>query len=245
MSVTETDAELAPATSWWKRRSLKLRLTACFTLVASSVIMGLIPIVYVLIERRLHTEMDRQLHTDWNLIEAHLEPDDAGRIQWKRSSPATPSSPGYAETWFDVWSGGEVLISHWPTFGARVLQPPAPARNESHTIYGIVLQGEMPARTLQKTARVNGRDVTLRVFRDESGLHTTLREILAGLGLGLPFAVLLAALGGYLVAGRALKPLRAMAEQARQITSESLGRRLPIPIRMTNSVSSRRFSTRP
>jgi len=229
MSIPERHAGLTPAESWWKRRSLKLRLAACFMLVASVVILGLIPFVYVLIERRLHVEMDRQLHIDWNLVEAHLEADDAGRIQWRRNSPSTPSSPGYAETWFDVWLGGEPVFSHWPAHGARVLQPPAPVSDQAHTISSIALPPEMTARTLQKPARIDGRDVILRVFRDESGLRSTLRAILIGLGLGLPFAVLLAALGGYLMAGRALRPLRAMAEQARQITSESLSRRLPNP----------------
>jgi heavy metal sensor kinase len=229
MSIAERPADLAPAPSWWKRRSLKLRLAACFTLVASVVILGLIPFVYVLIERRLHMEMDRQLYIDWNLVEAHLEADEAGGIRWRKNSPSTPSSPGYAETWFDVWSGGDVVFSHWPTHGARILQPPAPVSNQPDTIYNLALQQEMTARTLQKPSRIDGREVTLRVFRDESGIRSTLREILIGLGLGLPFAVLLAALGGYLMAGRALRPLRAMAEQARQITSESLSRRLPNP----------------
>lgn len=54
-----------------------------------------------------------------------------------------------------------------------------------------------------------------------------MREILISLMLGLPVAVLLSALGGYLMAGRALKPLGEMTEQAQEITSESLSRRLP------------------
>lgn len=227
--TVERNGDPAPATGWWKRRSLKLRLAACFTLVASVVILGLIPFVYVLIERRLHMEMDRQLHIDWNLVEAHLEADEADGIRWRKNSPSTPSSPGYAETWFDIWEGGKVLFHHWPAHGARVLQAPAPVSDRSHTIFTIALQEEMTARTLQKPARIDGREVILRVFRDESGLRSTLREILIGLGLGLPVALLLAALGGYLMAGRALRPLRAMAEQARQITSESLSRRLPNP----------------
>jgi heavy metal sensor kinase len=69
----------------------------------------------------------------------------------------------------------------------------------------------------------------LRVFRDEAGLRRTLREILIGFALGVPLAAVLGALGGYVMAGRTLKPIRAMAEQARQITSESLGQRLPNP----------------
>lgn len=229
MNRSADHADHPPAATWWRRRSLKLRLAVWFTLIASVIMLGLVPLVYTLIERRLHIELDRQLRIDWNLIEAHLEPGEAGRIQWRKSSPATPSSPGYAETWFDVWSPDEVLLSHWPAGGIRVQHPPQPAADHGSTFYNLVLAPGLPARILQQPARIGGRMVTLRVFRDESGIHSTLRQILTGLLLGLPVALLLAAAGGYLMAGRTLKPIEAMAEQARQITAESLGRRLPNP----------------
>jgi heavy metal sensor kinase len=214
---------------WWRRRSLKLRIAAWFTVIAGGIMLGLLPVVYTLIERRLHIEMDRQLGIDWALVEAHLEPNDSGGVRWRTGSPATPKSAGYAETWFDVWSGGDVLMSHWPKHGAQVQHPPKPAENPAAAFYNIVLDHGFPARTLQKSVGIGGRDVTLRVFRDESGIRATLRQILIGLALGMPVAVLLAALGGYLMAGRTLKPISEMADHARQITSESLGRRLPNP----------------
>ncbi len=215
--------------NWWPRRSLRLRLALWFTAVASGILLGLTPVVYGLIEHRLHVELDHQLRIDWNLIEAHLESDPAGRIQWRKESPATPNSPGYAATWFDVWSGEELLLTHWPAHGIQITQPPQSRKDQVQTLHTIELDKDQPARTLEQPARIGGRDVTLRVFRDESGLHRTLREILIGFGLGVPLAALLAALGGYVMAGRTLKPISAMAEQARQITSESLSQRLPNP----------------
>jgi heavy metal sensor kinase len=46
--------------------------------------------------------------------------------------------------------------------------------------------------------------------------------------MGIPFAVGLAIAGGYFLAGRVLSPVGAMAEKAREITAESLAKRLPI-----------------
>ena len=227
MSISENPA--TADANWWKRRSLKLRLAVWFTIIASGIMLSLLPAIYTLIQRRLHLEMDRQLGIDWALVEAHLEADDSGGIRWRGSSPATPDSPGYAETWFDVWSDGNVLLSHWPPHGVRVQQPPRPFKEPVSDLYNIVVEPKFPARTLQKASVIEGRDVTLRVFRDESGIRATLRQILAGLALGMPVAVLLAALGGYIMAGRTLKPISEMADQARRITSESLGRRLPNP----------------
>ncbi len=215
--------------NWWQRRSLRFRLAVWFTLVASGIMSGLTPVVYVLIEGRLHVELDRQLRIDWNLIEAHLETDDSGRIQWKKSSPATPSSPGYAETWFDVWSDGDLLLNHLGAPGVKIAPPPRYRKHQAPEFYNLELDKDWPVRALEKAAGIGGREVTLRVFREKSGLLRTLREILIGLALGVPLAALLAALGGYVMAGRTLKPISAMAEQAQQINSESLGQRLPIP----------------
>ncbi len=192
---------------WWQTASLKLRLAAWFTAVASGILLGLTPAVYWLIEHRLHIELDRQLETDWNLVEAHLEADASGRIQWRRDSPATPSSPGYAATWFDVWAGDELFLRHWPAGGEAMR---ATTTMRSHPFYTLQLHKGGPARALEKSTRIDGRDVTLRVVRDESGLRRTLKEILVGLCLGVPLAALLAALGGYLMVGWALKPISAI-----------------------------------
>ena len=44
-----------------------------------------------------------------------------------------------------------------------------------------------------------------------------------------PLALLLAALGGYLLAGAALRPVEAMRRRAAEISSDEPGRRLPLP----------------
>src|SRR5207253_11116275 len=44
--------------------------------------------------------------------------------------------------------------------------------------------------------------------------------------LGLPFVVLLAVVGGWLIAGRLLRPLRTITATARDISASNLNRRL-------------------
>ena len=60
-------------------------------------------------------------------------------------------------------------------------------------------------------------------------MRHALDEIIKVSALGFPLAVVLAAIGGYLIATRSLRPLDAMARQARRISSESLSKRLPNP----------------
>jgi HAMP domain-containing protein len=214
---------------WWQRRSLKVRLAVWFTAVAGGLLLGLAPVVYLLIERRLHEEFDRQLRIDWDLVEAHLEADPAGRIQWRAGSPATPDSPGDAATWFEVWAGTAALLRHHPPGGAPIAAPPQMPADPESPFYTVTLANGLPARALEQAARIGPHEVILRVFRDESGLRHTLREILLGFALGVPLAAVLAALGGYVLAGRMLKPVGVIAAQARRITSESLHQRLPNP----------------
>lgn len=211
---------------WWKRRSLKFRLALWYTVVASFILLGLIPLVHGFVEKRLRSELDKQLEIDWELVAAHLEWDTENKVIWRRGSPATPESPGYAGTWFDVWLDTTILLNHWPSHGVEIIQPP---NGSSHRLHTIDLIKDRPTRTLEKYALIDGREVVLRVFRDETGLRATLRAIALGFALSVPLAAILAALGGYFMAAQTLNPIKDVAAQARKISSDSLSRRLPNP----------------
>jgi len=66
------------------------------------------------------------------------------------------------------------------------------------------------------------------VARDETALRETLWTLAVILVAGVPCAMALAMAGGYLLAGRVLAPVGAMADTARRITAESLSARLPV-----------------
>jgi heavy metal sensor kinase len=66
------------------------------------------------------------------------------------------------------------------------------------------------------------------VARDETPVRQTLWTLTVILALGVPFAIAFAMAGGYLLAGRVLAPVGAMADTARRITADSLSARLPV-----------------
>jgi len=68
----------------------------------------------------------------------------------------------------------------------------------------------------------------ITAVRDETALRQTLWTLGVILAMGVPCAIGLAIGGGYLLAGRVLAPIGAMAETARRITAESLTERLPV-----------------
>jgi heavy metal sensor kinase len=69
----------------------------------------------------------------------------------------------------------------------------------------------------------------IQVAQSLEGVNDTLRRLLAALLLSVPLLVALAALGGYLLAARALQPIDAITHTARQISAEDLHARLNLP----------------
>ena len=76
---------------------------------------------------------------------------------------------------------------------------------------------------------VGGRSVTIRVSRSEERVRGQLWEVLRVLAFGFPLVVVLAGVGGYVMARRALTPIERLASEARRITAERLHERLSVP----------------
>ncbi|HWL62284.1 MAG TPA: ATP-binding protein [Steroidobacteraceae bacterium] len=213
---------------WWRRRPLKLRLALWFTLVASAVLLAMVPVVYGLIEFRLHAELDAQLRADWAQARAGLSFDSDGIPQWH--GPADAELPEAAGPWFDLWSGDGRWLYGQPSRASQASADP-PRADGSGPRFGTLDLDGRDLRTLAAAVRIGTHDVILRVLRDEEAMHHTLREILIALLLALPLIAALAAAAGYVTAGRMLRPVGVMAERARLISSRSLDQRLPVPNR--------------
>lgn len=215
--------------NWWHRRSLKLRLTLWYAAASAVVLAVFAFVVFEVVEHRLAAELDRQLRIDFDLVEAQLDADADGKVRWGLQGAHGDEGFARLSAWFEVWSETkQLLLRHWPVREAEIKRPlPAPAQSTLR-FYTVELEGEVYVRVMERPARVHERGVIVRVLRDEGDVRHTLREIVEVFLLIAPVAVLLAALGGYVVARRSLLPIAAMAEHAKKIGSESLGERLPI-----------------
>jgi heavy metal sensor kinase len=86
-----------------------------------------------------------------------------------------------------------------------------------------------PARLLALPAVRDGQKVVLVVGATKENRAETLRSLRAAFLIGGPIALVLAGLGGYLLAGAALCPIESMRKRAADISAASLDERLPVP----------------
>jgi len=181
---------------WWKRRTVRLRLTLWYAAVTAAVLGTFAFFFYHLLQQRLAAEIDRQLRIDFDLIEAQLEPDASGKIRWLLRG--SHGDEGYARlsAWFEVWAeDGALLLRHWPVPDERIHRVlPAPTATSLH-FWTAELDPGFHVRLMERPARISSHGVILRIFRDETEMRRTLKDTLEVLALGLPLAVLLSNLG--------------------------------------------------
>src|SRR5262245_42938379 len=164
--------------SWWKRRSLKLRLTLWYAAATAVVLAVFAWVAYEDVEHRLGAELDRQLRIDFDLVEAQLDTDVSGKIRWLIQGAHGDEGFARLSAWFEVWSEDrQLLIRHWPVREADIKAPLAAPLETSLQFRSIELEPGLHVRLMERPARVHDRGVTVRMFRDESNLRHTLRQI--------------------------------------------------------------------
>ena len=209
----------------WSAASIRVRLTAWYALVLTLMLVAYAAATFVAVRHEFFEQFDDQLHDDFETAEGFLTTTGGGRVVWSGDSRHDPDND--EDRGSDVWlaSGEQVYRS-----GASASLPPvALAATSAQPRYETIVAKDRPWRTLTGTSLVGGRAVVLRVSRAETRLRSQLWEILVVLVLGLPVVVVLAGVGGYVLARRALTPIDHLASEARRITAERLHERLSVP----------------
>jgi signal transduction histidine kinase len=181
-----------------------------------------------LVEHWLRAETDRQLRIDFDVIEPQLETNETGELRYLPRG--AHGDEGFARllTWFEIWSEDkQLLLRHWPVPEEQIHSSLEAPPTNILRFQTTELEPGLFVRLMERPARIDRRGVIVRVFRDETEMRRTLRNIIEVSALGVPLAIVLASLGGYFIAGRSLAPMGAIVKQARRITSESLEQRLP------------------
>jgi heavy metal sensor kinase len=193
--------------------SVRARLTLWYAGALTLIVCIFSAGILLFVGARLYAALDEQLGREIATI---------GRVYREEPDELKDLASHWGITLFQVDEGGNIRhqTEAWEREGlARALHAGGSKAPISWTA---------PNGHRYRVQRVSGSSEGVAAAIEENFLRDTLWTLAAVLAMGIPFAVGLAIAGGYLLAGRVLAPIGAMADKAREITAESLAQRLPV-----------------
>lgn len=229
MSGGTTDKHRGPSsrlwTRWWRRRSLRARLTAAATLVIAVSMIGLSALLVLRLRASLIAGIDG--------VARQRAQDVAAAVTANSPSPLLSAAEGEAAIQV-VAADGSVTASSANIEGEpRLFTFPASGPNSearARTVRGLPLGVNGAYRVVAVTLIGQGAPAMVYVALPTAEVQRTVAQLTAALTVGLPLTVLVLGGIGWLVLGRALRPVEALRRQAAEITATGLHRRLEVPL---------------
>ena len=205
---------------------LRLRLTLVFAIAMAVVLAGAGWFLYHRVASDLSRALDQELRAraqDVSALVAH-----GGSLAGTRDS-LIEGGESFAEL---VQPDGQVVEATRSLRGQPLLSATdlthvgrGPSFLDRPSVTGL----DEPARMLALPLSRRGERLFLVVGATAENRAETLRSLRAAFLVGGPLALALASLGGFLLAGAALRPIEGMRRRAAEISAASLDERLPVP----------------
>ena len=193
--------------------SVRARLTIWHAGVLTLIVCIFSAGIFLFVEARLYAGLDAQLAREIGTI---------SRIYRDEPEELKDLSPHWGITLFQIQTDGSIRYQTeaWErdrlSLALHTGDPTSP------------LSWMAPNGRRYRVKTVSESSTRVAAAIEESPVRDTLWTLAVILATGIPFAIALAIGGGYFLAGRVLSPVAAMAGRAREITAESLAKRLPI-----------------
>jgi two-component system OmpR family sensor kinase len=226
--------------------SIRVRLTLWYTLVLGLVLILLAVFSYILYWRNLSQRTDSNLAELANAFATTFDAellDQTGPNSVKQAASVAMTEHRYRDTAMVVLdSSGHVLQSSLElprTDSSREhLKPDLISSDSFHAVatealshsgvLGSIRAGRSGLRVLARPLSAPGGSYRLVVLQSLHPQQEMLADIRETFYWGIPFALMLASLGGYFLARKSLAPVASMASQARQMGAANLHDRLEV-----------------
>jgi heavy metal sensor kinase len=202
------------------RLSIRIRLTLIFAVAMAAVIAAMGIFLYLRLDSSLTRSLDRSLNSQLSeAVHRSSEPRDL----------VDRDSSALAQL---ISADGKVIRSTPPSSRPLLSRGDLAEVDSGHdversgSVQGLPGQWRIRAVPVRNGAGVTRAAVVVASLRP---VQNALDHLLTQLLIAGPIAVLLAALGGYVLAASALHPVEAMRRRAEQITAATPGKRLPVP----------------
>ncbi len=194
-----------PSRAW----PLRVRLTATYTAILMVVIAALEIAGYVSVRAAMNALMDHEMTTRLAGIEDHMAR-HLERYGWPRTGADLSLHPAFQPGLLVIRdAAGAVLFAGEGMSGASG-------------------KGDL-LRLLSVRRQIHGQAYSLVLGTDLRVASAVLQQYWVMLMVALPFLLVLSAGAGHWMSGRAMAPIRNMMAAARQIDSQNLSERLPVP----------------
>src|SRR5437660_1056784 len=209
-------------------RNVRSRLTLWYVLVLAGLLALYAGVASLFLFLSLREDFDQNLLQDVETVEGMLTKEPNGGVSLHSSRPGA-AEPRIGH-FIEVWSPQGSLLYRSAELQDQTLGGP-PGLDEGlrdPSPSTMRLPNGTRVRLASSVYHVEDQRVVLRVAYSEEGLWRELGEFGEVLLLGFPIALLLAGVGGYALARKALAPIDSMATQGKKISAERLGDRLSI-----------------
>jgi heavy metal sensor kinase len=179
-----------------------------------------------LLIRQQDTELGRDIET----VEGVLARGSDGRLLIRSHEGEAHSMKHDRGYLLEVWSITGELLYRSSVLENGSLGPAPRPQDPGHPerAHSFQLPDGKQVRVLVRQHHMDGQIVLVRLGLREGPLWEEFYEMASVLVVGLPLAVLFISIAGYLLAGRALRPVDEMARRASRISAERLNERLHI-----------------
>jgi heavy metal sensor kinase len=211
-----------------RRVPIRIRVASAFAVAMAVVLAGTGWFVYASLGSHLTTALDHDLRLRADDLSA-LVRTPGNTLRGSNESRFIETGEAYAQL---LDARGSVLDATRPLGTTSLLTSADLGRAEQKSFFAdrAKVPGlDEPSRFLAVPVERSGERLVLVVGTTRGDRDETLASLRDELLVAIPFALVLATLAGYVLAGFALRPVETMRRRAEEISAETPGERLPVP----------------
>jgi heavy metal sensor kinase len=211
-------------------RNVRTRLTAWYVAVLAGTLLLYGAGTAALVLHQLRAELDHLASDDLESVEGLLSFGADGKLTLRTNYHDHPYPESAQDRLLEVRGADGALLYRNDLLGDRTLggTPSASEGASGYSVRSIRLADGTAVRVVSKRHNIEGRATLIRVGFSEEILWRRFWQIAIGMMAGLPFALGLAGIGGYVLAKRALNPVERMARRVHEINADRLNARLEV-----------------
>ncbi len=211
-------------------RYVRTRLTVWYVLVLGALLIVSAVGASSLMVLQMRSQLKRRTVQDLETVEGLLYFDRAGQLRFNEEYHNHPESKLVQDRYLEILSPVGAELYRNAHLGKLVMESAVfPGEGiGGYSERSIRLSDGTPVILASRQHRLDGQTILIRLAYSEAPISDHLRQFWIIFLAALPITLASAALAGFAMANRALRPIRVMVQQTERITTERLHARLPV-----------------